>query len=74
VVSVLRGLMVDEQKFLIKHLQKKYDKAGKQLFQDGNAWTALSATFGDLLHDLDLGPAYLIVVALDECDSGCLSS
>ena len=69
-VAVLRGLiylLVDQQKSLISHVRKKYDQAGKQLFEDKNAWVALSEIFGGILHDPSMKGAYFIVDALDEC-------
>lgn len=71
--AVLQGLiflLVDQQPSLISHVRKKYDKAGKQLFEDANAWTALSAILGDILSDPALTAAYLIIDALDECVTG----
>ena len=71
-VSVLRGLiylLVDQQKTLIRHLRKKYDSSGRQLFEDGNAFQALSEIFSDILHDSSLARVYLMVDALDECNS-----
>ena len=69
-VAVLRGLiylLVDQQQSLISHVRKKYDHAGKQLFEDKNAWVALSKIFGEILHDPSMKGAYFIVDALDEC-------
>ena len=43
--AALRGLMymlVCQQPSLISHVRKKYDHAGKALFEDANAWIALS--------------------------------
>jgi hypothetical protein len=71
-VSVLRGLiylLVDQQKNLIRHVRKRYDTSGRQLFEDGNALYALSAILSDILHDSSLTRVYLMVDALDECDS-----
>jgi len=71
--SVLRGLIymvVEQQPSLVSHVQKKYDKAGKALFKDANAWTALSEIFTDILQDSSLDSIYLIVDALDECVTG----
>jgi len=68
--SVLRGLiytLVLRQPLLISHVWKKYDYAGKALFEDPNAWFALSDIFTDILHDHNSKSAYLIVDALDEC-------
>jgi len=69
-VAVLRGLiymLVRQQPSLVSHIQKKYDDAGKSLFEDVNAWVALSAIFSQMLQDPSLGDTYLIVDALDEC-------
>jgi hypothetical protein len=68
--AVLRGLMyllVDQQPSLISHIRKKYDHAGKALFEDMNAWVALSEILTDILQDPRLNSTYLIVDALDEC-------
>ena len=71
--AVLRGLiylLVRQQPSLISHVRKKYDHAGKQLFDDPNAFDAVSEIFGAILCDPSLGRAYLIVDALDECEVG----
>ncbi|KEY75230.1 hypothetical protein S7711_07144 [Stachybotrys chartarum IBT 7711] len=71
--SVLRGLiymLVDQQPSFISHMRKKYDLAGKQLFEDRNAWVALSEIFSSILNDPDLEMAYIIIDALDECITG----
>ena len=68
--AVLRGLvylLVDQQPSLIPHIRKKYDQAGKKLFEDANAWVALSEIFTNILQDPSLNSAYLIIDALDEC-------
>lgn len=68
--AVLRGLvylLVDQQPSLISHVRKKYEHAGKALFEDANAWFALSEIFTNILHDPSLRLTYLIVDALDEC-------
>ena len=68
--AVLRGLiylLLDQQPSLISHIREKYDKAGRQLFDDPNAFYALSKVFTDMLHDPRLARVYLIVDALDEC-------
>ncbi|KAF2678922.1 HET-domain-containing protein [Lentithecium fluviatile CBS 122367] len=70
---VLRGLLyllVDKQPSLISHIQKKYDPAGKSLFEDANAWVALSQIFTNILQDPRLTKTYLVVDALDECIAG----
>ena len=73
--AVLRGLIYQllvQQQSLISHLRKQYDKAGRQLFEDVNAFVALSNIFTEMLHDPRLTRVYLVVDALDECESGLL--
>jgi hypothetical protein len=68
--AVLRGLIylfVDQQPALISHVREKYDHAGKQLFEDGNAWEALSKILAAMLEDPSSEGVILIVDALDEC-------
>ncbi|KAL6904131.1 hypothetical protein GGI43DRAFT_311637 [Trichoderma evansii] len=68
--AVLRGLiylLVDQQPSLISHVRKKHDHAGKQLFEDRNAWEALSKILAAMLNDPSLNGAILIIDALDEC-------
>ncbi|ORY55255.1 NACHT domain-containing protein [Pseudomassariella vexata] len=75
--AVLRGLiymLVTQKQSLISHVQKQYDHAGKSLFEDANAWVALSKIFCDILSDIlqdsSLQSAYFFVDALDECETG----
>jgi hypothetical protein len=68
--AVLRGLLyllVDQQPSLISHIQKKHDRAGKSLFEDTNAWIALSEIFTNILQDPSLRSTFIIIDALDEC-------
>jgi DNA replication protein DnaC len=68
--SVLRGLLymlVVQQPSLISHVRKRYDNERKALFDDVNAFVALSGIFTDILQDPSLKSAYLIIDALDEC-------
>ena len=72
---VLRGLLyllVSQQTSLIPHIRKKYDSAGKPLFEDHNSLTSLSSIFRDILQDLSLNSTYLIIDALDECGTEML--
>lgn len=74
--AVLRGLiysLVEKQPSLLSHVKIQYDKAGKALFEDINAWNALSRIFTDILKDPTLQSTYLIIDALDECTTGLLS-
>jgi hypothetical protein len=68
--AVLRGLLymiVSQQPSLVSHVREKHDHAGKALFEDANAWIALTEIFVDVLQDPQLSTTYLIVDALDEC-------
>jgi hypothetical protein len=68
--AVLRGLiylLVNQQPSFVLHLQKKYDQAGQSLFEDANAWVALSEIFTNMIQDPDLEITCLVVDALDEC-------
>jgi hypothetical protein len=68
--AVLRGLiymLVGQQPSLVSHVRKKYDYAGKALFDDANAWVALSEIFTNIVQDSSLNTTYLIIDALDEC-------
>jgi len=60
-IAVLRGLLyllVDQQPSLVSHIRKKHDHAGKALFEDANAWAALSEIFTNILHDPNLNSSY----------------
>ncbi|KAF1938445.1 HET-domain-containing protein, partial [Clathrospora elynae] len=68
--AVLRGLLymlIIQQPSLAPHVRNKYDRAGKTLFEDANAWVALTEIFLDVLQDPSLSTTYLIIDALDEC-------
>ncbi|KAN0117092.1 putative beta transducin-like protein [Hyaloscypha variabilis] len=70
--AVLRGLiylLVDKQSSLISHVQTKYDSTGKALFEDVNAWVALCEILTNILQDPSLKSTYLIIDALDECQT-----
>lgn len=69
-IAVLRSLiylLIDQQRSLISHIRDKYDQAGNRLFEDVNAWVALSAILKDILQDPGLKSTYIIIDALDEC-------
>jgi hypothetical protein len=68
--AVLRGLiylLIKQQPRLTSHLRKRHDQAGASLFQDANAWVALSEVFTCMVQDEDLKISCLVVDALDEC-------
>ncbi|KAJ5152812.1 beta transducin-like protein HET-D2Y [Penicillium canariense] len=74
-VGVLRGLiflLVTENHCLLSHVRKRYDNEGKQLFEDTNAWAALSGILKDILEDKRLRSTYIIIDALDECGTDLL--
>lgn len=71
--AVLRGLIysiVGKQPHLLSHVQDRYQKAGKALFEGMNAWSALSSIFTDILKDPGLRSTFFIIDALDECTTG----
>lgn len=73
VTAVLRGLiysLVAKQPSLISHVRGRYDQAGKALFEDTNAWNALSKIFTNILNESTLRNTYLVIDALDECTTG----
>ncbi|KAK1990768.1 hypothetical protein LX36DRAFT_663931 [Colletotrichum falcatum] len=71
--AVLRGLLymlLEQEPSLVSHIKKKYDRDGKALFYDANAWHAMSEIFTNMLHDPKLQGVCLLVDALDECSTG----
>ena len=71
--AVLRGLiyqMLVQRPSLISHIRREYDKAGPKLFRERNAFSSLSGILIDMLRDPSRNCTYLIVDALDECQSG----
>ncbi|UKZ79794.1 hypothetical protein TrVFT333_007556 [Trichoderma virens FT-333] len=72
-VAILRGLifmLVRKQPSLMPHIRKKYDDVGKAVFEDQNAWVALSEVLMNMLQDPSLTDTILIIDALDECSQG----
>ncbi|KAH8662952.1 WD40-repeat-containing domain protein [Tricladium varicosporioides] len=70
-IAVLRGLvylLIIQQPSLISHIRKTYDHASKALFEDANAWVALTEVFTGIMQDPGLNTTYLVVDALDECE------
>jgi hypothetical protein len=68
--AVLRGLLymlIAQQPLLVSHIYKRYDLAGKRLFEDANAWIALTEIWVDVLRDPGLRTGYLLIDGLDEC-------
>jgi hypothetical protein len=68
--AVLRSLiwlLLIQQPHLFSHILQDYKSSGAERFRDANAFWSLSRMFKDMLRDPQLGPAYLMVDALDEC-------
>ncbi|KAH7118320.1 heterokaryon incompatibility protein [Dactylonectria macrodidyma] len=53
----------------MSHVLKKYNHAGKQLFEDTNQWDALSKILFNILQDSSRQNTFLIIDALDECET-----
>ncbi|KAK4496403.1 hypothetical protein PRZ48_012383 [Zasmidium cellare] len=68
--AVLRGLLymlVDQQPSLVSHMERQYRRAGRDLFEDTNSWTALTEIFSNILQDDRLMSTIFAVDGLDEC-------
>ncbi|ROT35351.1 hypothetical protein SODALDRAFT_394283 [Sodiomyces alkalinus F11] len=68
--AVLRGLLymlVRQHPPLISYLQEEYRHAGRRLFEDVNAWSAMSQALTAMLADPALEGKILVIDALDEC-------
>lgn len=69
--AVLRGLifmLVKQQPILMPYLRESYDE-GKDRFQGRNAWIVLLKILNKILEDPKLRNTYLIIDALDECET-----
>ncbi|KAF3213719.1 hypothetical protein TWF106_009378 [Orbilia oligospora] len=68
--AALRSLiymLVNQHPTLILAIREKYDASGKQLFQDPNAWFALSTILTSILEDFKQCKVCIVIDALDEC-------
>ena len=68
--AVLRGLiwsLARKRPNLISHIRKEYDHAGKDVFNDHNAFQALSSIMASMLDDESTNDCTFVVDALDEC-------
>ncbi|PYH97534.1 hypothetical protein BO71DRAFT_438788 [Aspergillus ellipticus CBS 707.79] len=73
--AVLRGLifsLLGERPALISHIQPRYSKEGRDLFEDVNAWNALKEIFIKILEDASLPSIILMLDALGECNTDLL--
>ena len=77
-VAIVRGLtylLAAQNRALISYLRKKYDEAGSRLFDNvNNALHGLWKTLSEITQDPSLPRVYLMVDALDECDSQSLET
>ena len=74
--AVLRGLvylLMINQPSLISCIPEDYKHAGSQLFEDVNALFALSKILTNILQDPSLQSTYLIIDALDECQTDLIN-
>jgi hypothetical protein len=63
--AVLRGLLymlITQQPSLTCRIRKKYDRVGKTLFEDANAWVVLTELFMDVLQDPSLSTTYTYLI------------
>ena len=70
--AIVRGLaflLSAQNSRLTCHLRKKYEEAGDGLFEGANSLFSMWTTFIELLQDAAVRRYYLMVDALDECDS-----
>ena len=71
-LSVLRGLiyqLITQRATLVRHLRKRYDHAGRGLFEGPNALYAMLEVLLNLLRDPEIPPIFLLIDALDGCDT-----
>ncbi|KAF0644051.1 hypothetical protein FPSE5266_20056 [Fusarium pseudograminearum] len=71
--NVLRGLiwfLVRTRPRLMSHVREEYDKEGKGVFNDGNAWQTLSGILTAILDDEEFQDCVFAIDALDECTTG----
>ncbi|KAL9078305.1 MAG: hypothetical protein Q9157_002768 [Trypethelium eluteriae] len=70
--AIVRGLtylLVDQKPELVGHLRRHYDQRGSDMFEGSNTIYELWRTLMEVLGDVALPKVYLLVDALDECDS-----
>lgn len=70
--AVLRGLIYQlavKDRSLLSYIRDAYDSRGQSLFDDRNAFFALSKILSKMLDDPGLPEVYLIIDALHECQT-----
>jgi len=71
--AVLRGvifLLLLQQPSLIQHIQESYNHAGRRLFDGPDSFDALSQALSRMLGDRRVKGCYMVIDALDECETG----
>ncbi|KAK3368966.1 hypothetical protein B0T24DRAFT_346198 [Lasiosphaeria ovina] len=72
-VAVLKGLiylLLVQDVSLVSYLKSNYDRMGKDIFDNTNAFYTLSNVFRQMIQHSQLETVYLLVDALDECEDG----
>jgi hypothetical protein len=70
---VLRGLiwkLARENGHLARYIQEEYKDSGKKLFEDPNVLRTMWSILSKMLNDSTLSKVYVLIDALDECDTG----
>jgi hypothetical protein len=70
--AILRGLVYQlalQERALIQYIRSDYDSRGRLLFEDSNAFFALSRILSRMLNHPNLPKVYFIIDALDECQT-----
>ncbi|ETS81548.1 hypothetical protein PFICI_06550 [Pestalotiopsis fici W106-1] len=68
--AVIRGLMymlAKNDRSLLKHVHEEWRVAGKALFEDGNAWQAITRIFTAMTQEQQTAKLVFVIDALDEC-------
>ncbi|KAF5247118.1 hypothetical protein FAUST_970 [Fusarium austroamericanum] len=68
--NVLRGLiwlLVQTRPCLMSYVREEYDREGKGVFNDGNAWQTLTGILTAILDDEESQGCVFAIDALDEC-------
>lgn len=71
--AVLRGLvylLLLQQPSLIRHIQQRYDHAGRRLYEGPESFYTLSQALSSMLQDRRAKGCYMVIDALDECETG----
>lgn len=73
--AILRGLiymLIRQKRSSVKHLYEEWKVAGSRLFEDANAWDALTRILISILQDCQRSEVVFVIDALDECSGNDL--